>query len=363
MRLFLQKILRKLVSRWADSYSSRPDRKLVNQALSALYLSLVKSPGKKGPLIPFGISQRFIVFSDQHKGVKDGSDVFFLAEKNYLAALNYYEQQDYFYINLGDSEELWENRLAPVRKNNPLTFEAEKRFLKKKAFVKVFGNHDLYWDNDPQASSNLEEIYGEPFKTYEGCILQTSINNRQLQIFLTHGHQGDLQSDGNWFSKWFVSNVWAPLQAYLHLNVNTPANNDQLKTLHNSMMASWSGRQKDLLLITGHTHQPVFQSLTHLESLYRQLSVAKAAHDEQMVQALEQKISLCKIKGDPEPDFTSYEPYYFNSGCCCFNDGDITGIEIADGQIRLIRWKYNPNDLPERTVLEETALQSLLSTP
>jgi hypothetical protein len=32
---------------------------------------------------------------------------------------------------------------------------------------------------------------------------------------MTHGHQGDLQSDGNWFSKWFVSSIWGPLQGYL----------------------------------------------------------------------------------------------------------------------------------------------------
>ena len=27
---------------------------------------------------------------------------------------------------------------------------------------------------------------------------------------------------------------------------------------------------------------------------------------------------------------------YFNSGCCSFEDGDITGLEIDNGQIKLI---------------------------
>ncbi len=31
-------------------------------------------------------------------------------------------------------------------------------------------------------------------------------------------------------------------------------------------------------------------------------------------------------------------PCYFNTGCCSFGDGDITGLEIADGEIRLVRW-------------------------
>lgn len=359
MRLFLQKFLRKPVNQLANKFGSRPDRNRVNRALSALYRNLVKSPGKKGQILSFTASQRFIIFSDQHKGTKNGSDVFAFAEKNYLEALKYYDEQNYFYINLGDSEELWENSLAPVRKKNLLSFEAEKKFLERQSFLKIFGNHDLYWDNDPLAALNLEEIYGQKLKVYEGCILQTNIKNKLLRIFLTHGHQGDMQSDGNWLSKWFISNVWAPLQNYLMINVNTPANNDQLKTLHNSMMSDWSARQKDTLLITGHTHQPVFKSLTHLESLYLQLVSAKAAPDEQAVADLENQIKIRKIKGDPEPDFSNYQPYYFNSGCCCFFDGDITGIEIEDHKIRLIRWKYSSVNQSERTVLEEAFLEDL----
>jgi hypothetical protein len=31
-------------------------------------------------------------------------------------------------------------------------------------------------------------------------------------------------------------------------------------------------------------------------------------------------------------------PSYFNTGCCSFGDGDVTGIEFADGQVKLVRW-------------------------
>ena len=51
-----------------------------------------------------------------------------------------------------------------------------------------------------------------------------------LDIFCTHGHQGDKQSDGNVFSKWFVSYVWGPLQNFLEINTNSPSANDNLKT-------------------------------------------------------------------------------------------------------------------------------------
>jgi hypothetical protein len=120
---------------------------------------------------------------------------------------------------------LWENTLIKVKKFNTATFEAEKLFLKQKAFVKIFGNHDLYWDNDPLAWWQLKDIYGEKLKVYEGVVLQTSVDSPSQQriitnaplpihhlpltIFLTHGHQGDAQSDGNWFSKFFVARIWA----------------------------------------------------------------------------------------------------------------------------------------------------------
>lgn len=205
-------------------------------------------------VIPFEVKKdKFIIFSDQHKGARDGSDIFAKSEKNYLAALEHYEHEKFFYINLGDSEELWENLFVTIKRHNKATFNSEKLFLKRKAFIKIFGNHDLYWDNDPLAAIGLLQIYGQPVKIYEGAVLQTTVNNKALSIYLTHGHQGDLQSDGNWFSKWFVSDIWAPFQAYLRINPNTPANNDQLKTDHNRIMYQWSSKRKNILLITGHT--------------------------------------------------------------------------------------------------------------
>ncbi len=51
------------------------------------------------------------------------------------------------------------------------------------------------------------------------------------------------------------------------------------------------------------------------------------------------------------PDDT--RPCYFNAGCCSFSDGDITGMEVADGEIRLVRWKRDPGN-------EENATRSLL---
>jgi predicted phosphodiesterase len=360
MKKLLQKILRPPVMWLANKYTSRPNKQRVHTALTELYNHIIAKPDKKGPVIPFEkTTDSFIIFSDQHKGARNGYDDFAVAEKNYLAALHFYNEKNFHYITLGDSEELWENTLSSVRKHNAATFEMEKLFQQRKAFTKIFGNHDLYWDNDPLSKYELEKVYGEKICIYEGAILHTAIEDKSLQIFLTHGHQGDAISDGNALSKWFIANMWAPLQSFLNLNPNTPAFDDNLKSDHNRMMYEWSAQQQNLLLITGHTHQPIFQSLTHLEKLYRQLAQAKEIKNEEEENRLEAEIKLRRRQGQSLPDFTAYKPSYFNTGCCCFNDGDMTGIEIAEGMIRLIKWEYKDN-VPTRIILEENALKSFI---
>ena len=360
MRKLIQKILLKPVLWVMNRFSSNPDKGRVFKALTDLLLAIRQLNQKKGLIVPFELAKgKFIIFSDQHKGAKDGADDFMASENNYVAALNYYHLNGYHFISLGDGEELWENTILNVKKNNPLSFAAEKQFIPDNAFVKIFGNHDLDWANDPFASLYLKQIYGYQVKIHEGIVLETNVENKKFSIFCTHGHQGDKQSDGNWFSKFFVAKIWAPLQAYLRINPNTPAYDNTLKTLHNRLMYEWSALQQDVLLITGHTHQPVFGSLTHLERLYRQLLFARRDKNAELIAELEKEIQLRKWEATKiSGDFQNMKPCYFNSGCCCFSDGDITGIEITDGSFYLIKWKM-VNGESKRIVLEETTLVSL----
>ncbi|HET6724269.1 MAG TPA: hypothetical protein VFH07_16030, partial [Chitinophagaceae bacterium] len=275
--------------------------------------------------------------------------------------------------------------------NNSLTFEAEKKFILQDRFFKVFGNHDLYWDNSPIATQQLKTIYGKKLRVFEGVILELENKNKKsinqptknssdsfsllkrkpnadsealtigdcpLTIFLTHGHQGDASSDGNWFSKFFVSNIWAPLQSYLRINFNTPAYDEDLKTAHNLIMYEWSAKYKNLVLITGHTHQPVFESLTHPERLYKKLGDAIKANLTEEANKIDQEIKRRGREYKTTPaQYLDIKPSYFNSGCCCFRDGDITGIEITYKKISLVKWTPAKN----REVLEEISLGKLQS--
>jgi predicted phosphodiesterase len=362
MRRFLQILFTKPVLWLVSKFSSSPDMERVHKALSNLYNGTIKDENKKGIILPLDMQTgRYIVFSDQHKGAKNGSDDFRKAENNYIKALDYYFQQGFHFISLGDSEELWENLIWTVLANNKTTFEAEKMFVAAKRFTKVFGNHDLFWINDPLSAYYLKKMYGEAVPVYEAVILQTVLEGNNSNIFLTHGHQGDGQSDGNPVSAWFVSRIWAPLQSFLNINPNTPAFHKEMKTTHNRFMYEWSKEASNPVLITGHTHQPVFASLTHLERLYKQLIAAEKENNHTLVESLKKEIDFRRNEYDyVAANYMNMRPFYFNTGCCCYNDGDITGIEIANGVIRLVKWKNNEHHF-ERKPLEEMRLLQLFT--
>jgi predicted phosphodiesterase len=361
MRKLLRHIFLKPVLWISNRYASKPDRQRIFAALSDLLSCILDGEKGKGLIVPFDARNgKFIIFSDMHKGTKNGADDFAVCEPAYTTALDYYYHHGFHFIALGDCEELWENSITGIKNAQAPSFERERKFVPLNAFTKIFGNHDLHWQNDPLASFQLKELYGYEVPIYEGVLLQTIVRNKAVNLFCTHGHQGDAMSDGNWFSKFFVSKIWAPFQAFLKINPNTPAYNDHLKSAHNTIMYEWSAQQAGLLLVTGHTHQPVFESLTHIERLYRQLLFAQKQDDAGMIETLQSEIARLKRKYTHVPeDYLKLKPCYFNSGCCCFDNGGITGIEISDGVLRLIEWKGKGGP-PERIILEETPLDELV---
>ena len=339
MKKFLKKILGPLLTRLASS-ASAPHKKDVFKSLSNLLNDLNIKKTKRGLVLDVNFNkEKFIIFSDHHKGNKDAGDDFASNEKNYLAALDFYYSNKFNYVNLGDSEELWKYKPAEVISKNSKALNSEARFHELNKYFKTFGNHDLTWKNKLDVDIWFKGIFILPLPVYEGLILKTKVNKKPLSIFLTHGHQGDKMSDNNSFSTWIVSHIWRPLQRYLDINVNTPAKDYVLRDRHNIMMYEWSRSKKDLLLITGHTHKPVFAS-----GLY-------SDHPDNRIYDKEQTAAATRNK---------MKPSYFNSGCCCYNDADITGIEIANDKIALIKWHWI-NNASERIVLEEAELKKIIN--
>ncbi|CAL1517961.1 metallophosphoesterase [Chitinophaga sp. MM2321] len=356
----IKRILARFIIWASNKISSNPDRETVFTSLSKLQQDILDGKEDKGLILSCDQENaRFIIFSDQHKGAKDAADDFMPAEKNYLAALGHYYENDFTLINLGDCEELWESTPGKVIEKNRSSLLEEARFLQKDRYYRIFGNHDLEWHYLVPREQFLKPIFGKKLKIYEGLILQTKYQDADFRIFLAHGHQGDLRSDGNAFSKWVVAAIWTPIQRLFDIHLDTTADSFDLVDAHNIIMYEWTIQYKNTLLISGHTHKPVFASLDHIDRLTKQLIKAKEKGDADQMKALEAELQKRQAEyAGKQLVKTMVHPTYFNTGCCCFSDGDITGIEIADGFIRLVKW-VKTDAAPTRKVLEESPLYYL----
>lgn len=357
LRKLLQKIFSKPITRLAERVSSSPDKDDVFSSLNELLKSIREKDKDKGAVIPFDLTTgKFIIFSDQHKGGGDLADDFVHAETNYITALQFYYQNKFCFINLGDCEELWESTPKVVMEKNRPSLNEEVKFLKAGMYFRVFGNHDLEWKYTVQQLQYLQPVFGDTLQVYEGVLLQCEYRNKTHEIFFTHGHQGDKRSDGNKFSKWVVAAIWTPVQRFLEINLNSVSDSFGLVDKHNIIMHDWSATHSEMVFISGHTHKPVFASLDHIDRLNRQLDLARAAGNTSGIKSLEAELQKrqAEYSGKTGERIDPY-PSYFNTGCCCFSDGDITGLEIDDGFIRLIKWE-NKNKISTRRVLEESPL-------
>jgi predicted phosphodiesterase len=316
---------------------------------------------------------KIIIFSDHHRGLRNGADDFRLTEHIYHAALAYYFNMGHTLITLGDVEELWEEHPEPVVKTNEYSFGLERHFHEAEGnrYYRVWGNHDDEWRDEKRVRQLLQPRYGEkPLRTFEGLHIHVKDGEKELgRLFLTHGHQGTLDSDVELdgkknplaaASKWAVHNLWRNVQRLIKISVNTPARDFDLSDRHDQAMYAWAAAQKDTILITGHTHKPVFASQEHLARLQKeweaaQKSLALTPPDPDAQQKLSEiaaRVEWLKSKRkktDSKPAFgEESRPCYFNTGCCSFADGDITGLEIVNGAIRLVRWPDdNGNPLPK----------------
>lgn len=316
-----------------NKLAASPRQEVVFNSLTQLYQQGTEEKGTSVKTMEVDIAKdKFIIFSDQHKGNKSWADDFNMSETNYIAALEYYNGQGFHFINLGDSEELWKFKAIELLPQNEKSLAAESKFHPER-YTKTFGNHDIIWKDKFAVAFHLKKYFTTAPVVYEGVILKLQGLKIPLNIFLTHGHQGDLMSDNNAFSTWLVAHIWMPMQRFLRININSASKDFSLRNLHNKMMYEWSSKRRNLLLITGHTHQPVFASGRYYNHPANKI--------------------------DSVLEHTDLFPSYFNSGCCCFDDGDITGIEISEGFIRLVKW-FDEKQESKKKVLEEISFEKLM---
>lgn len=265
---------------------------------------------RNAPVVPFSPHSRLVLFSDCHRGVGNSNDNFLKNQHLYFAALKHYYAQGYTYIELGDGDELWENRnIHAIREIHSNVFWLLSCFQKRGRLYMIYGNHDY----------ELRESRDFPY--HAGIILKgcgffdpaSPASCPYLEFYLTHGNQVDLLNSTLWkLSRFLVRYVWKPLEQIGILDPTSAARNYRIKEKSEKRLNHWAEKNQRCL-ITGHTHRPVLGSL---------------------------------------------ETHYFNTGSCV-HPRCITCIEIADRSVLLVKWSMESRNsvlYVGRTVLEELKL-------
>jgi hypothetical protein len=314
---------------------------------------------------------RIVVFSDHHKGRGDPADDFRRCEHAYTAALGYYLHSGYRLFLLGDSEELWEEHAEDVIARYRDVLRLEAQFVGRGGLERFYGNHDDQWASERQVTKHLRPVFGD-ITVREALRLRIDRPGQTpATLFFAHGHQGSADSDRwGWLSRLFVRHVWRPLQRRTGYSATTPARDYGLRAKHDRAMYEWARSQPPgLVMVAGHTHRPVFARCVPdppptrpVATLERELEKATAAGDTAAAAAISAELEYARTSiRRPAEVLTVSPPCYFNTGCCSFPDGDITGIEIAEGEIRLVRWPGNLRELaPAGTGIE--AAKRVLAT-
>lgn len=243
--------------------------------------------------LPLNRHSRYAIFSDCHRGSGNMSDNFLRNRHLYFAALSYYEQKGFFYLELGDGEELWENRSrSRIERAHSEVYERFECLKRKKRFCKIYGNHDMELKKELPESILLENQEGGK------------------NLHLIHGHQADFLNSTCWqLARFLVRYLWKPLEQF-GVNDPTSAARNYKKLRKYEKCMECVAAEKDIYLMAGHSHRP------HL------------------------------AEGD----------LYINTGSCVHPWG-ITAIEITDLKLHLVKWfmgaRTDGTLYVEREVLEQ----------
>lgn len=330
----------------------RKYRQRVKDGLEAAFRA---SPEKELDLA----TAKLIVFSDHHRGARDGADDFWRCERAYRAALGHYLEAGHQLFLLGDVDELWENKPEPVLDAHRETLALEAEFHAAGRLERFWGNHDIDWRDEDEVQKHLGPQF-PGLMAREALRLRVRDGDASLGVlFLVHGHQGTLESDRfGALSRLAVRYAWRPIQRRFKIASTTPARKWDLRENHDRAMYEWAkGHQEKIVLIAGHTHRPVFGRTGEEPAPERGADAVRRDLDELRASPDASSEALAALRAEYEyvrsPSFEKTPqplrpPCYFNTGCCSYGDGDVTGLEVVGRKLRLIRWlddEFKPRPL------------------
>ena len=266
---------------------------------------------KEAKRISFSDQSKFIFFSDCHRGDGSFADDFANNRNVYQHALRYYYDNDFTYIELGDGDELWENLFFKdvLEANKSVYLQLQKFYLENRLEM-IYGNHDMVYKNPDIVKKNFSHYFDikagkelplMPNLKFQEAIVLENTETKQ-EIFLTHGHQADFMNYVGWkINRFFVRILWKPLQIWGIKDPTSPAKNYIERLKVERKIKKWIADNGNKITIVGHTHRPHF----------------------------------------PKP--LKNELNFFNDGSCV-HPRSITGIEITEGKIALIKWFIDTKD-------------------
>lgn len=263
------------------------------------------------PVLPLNQNSRYVLFSDCHRGCANSNDNFLKNQHLYFSALRHYYQNGFTYIELGDGDELWENRsMEQIIEVHNNVFCLLSKFAQRNRLFLIYGNHDMVKKKNSYSkchcsccfcteTQQMQPLFSD-MKYYGGIILEDISG---LRLYLTHGHQADLLNSVFWkLSRFLVRYVWKPLEHIGVLDPTSAAKNHHRKTLTEQRLSSWANERQQIL-ISGHTHRP---RLGNADSFY--FNTGSCIHPSCItcIEIQNRALTLCKWTVDTRFDRTLY---------------------------------------------------------
>lgn len=252
------------------------------------YYSRLKKSFEGALRLPLNNHSKYVLFSDCHRGIGNSNDNFLKNETLYLAALQHYYNCGYTYIELGDGDELWENRdINQIVEIHNTVFALLSRFHDCGRLYMIYGNHDMEKKNKLPASIILENTSAQ-------------INSN---LYLTHGHQADFLNSTLWRpARFLVRYLWKPLEHLGILDPTSAAKNYRRKEKTEKRLHHFAERE-NLHLIVGHTHRPY---LSEADSYYRNCGSCVHPYNITCMEIEHMHISLVKWSFSTKPDMSLF---------------------------------------------------------
>jgi UDP-2,3-diacylglucosamine pyrophosphatase LpxH len=300
--------------------------------------SSIQSLYDEAPEVKLSNRDRLVVFSDLHVGNRRRGDDFAKNAELFMHVLEqHYLARDYTLILNGDIEELLRYSPAEIEGRWPDLYALFGRFYDAQKLYKVVGNHDI-----------ALPLYKEyPFSQI--LIEGLKLRYKRDVLFLFHGHQASS------FQTRFSVLVGLSLR-YLARPLgikNYSVSRSRLRKYRTERRVYSFSQADRIASIVGHTHRPLFESLSkvdslrfRIEQLCRQYTTAHSREKRRLSDDIQRhKVELEQIyqrKGELKSRRNIYNsklliPCLFNSGCCIGKRG-ITAIELQDGEIALVHW-------------------------